>query len=168
VGVASSADSVNHLAVATFSSDDQGDPNPTQLASYTVDGSGNIASTNTYKNMPTPDVNVNSIQLSPSGQFLAVASNSVACLGCNTIPGLQVFQFNGANPMTALSGILTNAPIDFIAWDEANHLYVVSDYTMYVYSVSATTITAAPGSPFLINAGPNGRDSVNALVVVPK
>jgi hypothetical protein len=39
---------------------------------------------------------------------------------------------------------------------------------MYVYTVSGTTIAAAPGSPFLINAGPNGRDNVNALVVVPK
>jgi len=168
VGVGLSADSVNHLAVAAFSNDDEGDVTPTQLASYTVDGSGNISSTNTYQNMPTPDVNVNSIQLSPSGQFLSVASNNIVCSGCPAEPGLQVFQFNGAKPITPLSGILTNAPIDFIAWDQANHLYAVSDSTMYVYTVSGTTIAAAPGSPFLINAGPNGRDNVNALVVVPK
>jgi hypothetical protein len=53
-----------------------GDIYPIQLASYTMDTQGNLVSTNTWANMPTPAVNVTTMNMSPSGKFLAVAGNS--------------------------------------------------------------------------------------------
>ncbi len=128
---------------------------------------GNITSTNTWGNIPAPDVYPGLLNMSPSGQLLAVAENrngfapgfAPRAPGTN---GLQIFHFNGANPITPYSKTLTTAPIDQIHWDNNNHLYALSDSTnkLYVYTVTPTTIAAAPGSPYTI-AGPNG------LVVVP-
>jgi hypothetical protein len=43
--------------------------------------------------------------------------------------GLEVFHFNGAAPITPFSAVLTKAPIDEIHWDNANHLYALSNST---------------------------------------
>ena len=68
------ANPTNHLAVSLNIADDL--YSQPQLASYTVDSSGNIVSTNTAQNMPTPNVNVTNLNMSPSGKLLAVASSS--------------------------------------------------------------------------------------------
>ncbi len=169
IPVSLTADPTNHLAVALaltnclacspFQS--------VQLASYTVDAEGNITSTNTWGNIPVPDIYPGLLNMSPSGDLLAVAENrngfaagfAPRAPGTN---GLQIFHFNGANPITPYSKTLTTAPIDQIHWDNNNHLYALSDSTnkLYVYTVTPTTIAAAPGSPYTIT-GPNG------LVVVP-
>ena len=39
---------------------------------------------------------------------------------------MQVFHFNGAAPITKYSKVLTTAPINWIRWDKANHLYALS------------------------------------------
>jgi hypothetical protein len=145
------ADPTNHLAVVVAAEDDES-YGAARLASYSVDVKGNIASTNTVKSMPYPHVNPTTLSMSPSGRLLAVGGN-----------GLQVFHFNGASPITHYSGMLLTTPVSQINWDHNNHLYVLSDSTnkLYVYTVTPTTITAAPGSPYTIS-GPN------ALVVVPK
>jgi hypothetical protein len=146
-------DPTNHFAVAVIPQT----PGPcgttysAQLASYTVDSHGDITSTNKGSNMPTPDVSPVVLNMSPSGKLLAVG------------PGLQVFHFNGAAPITPYSAILTAAPIDEIHWDNANHLYALSNSTgkLYVFTITPTSITQASGSPYTI-ASPNG------LFVVPK
>jgi hypothetical protein len=139
---------------------------PTYLVSYTVDSAGNLNTTNSQDQMPIPAVGPTVMNLSPSGTLLAVGGNlgccsqEVALLGTN---GLQVFHFNGADPITPYSGTLTTAPIDELHWDNSNHLYALSNSTnkLYVYTITPTSITAAPGSPYTINS------SANALVVVP-
>jgi len=153
------ADPTNHVAV--FEIQEQGLPygpyaHP-QLASYTMDPSGNLTSTNTYKNMPVPLVYPQVMNMSPSGKLLAIAS-ATDYTSCNCGPtnsgtsGLQVFHFNGANPITRYSATLTKTPIDSIRWDKANHLYALSFSTgkLFVYTVTPTSITPAPGSPYLI------------------
>ncbi len=147
------ADSTNHLAVGLA---DPGFENLI-LASYTVDSEGNIASTNTVNNYEISLVFANAMQLSPSGKLLAI--------GCNdNYPPLQLFHFNGANPITPYSANLTNDLIDQVQWDNNDHLYALSDSSkkLHVYTVTPTTIAEAPGSPYTI-ASPNG---LNALVVV--
>lgn len=162
-------DPTNHMAVAMFG--ESGDFSPcgdvihlTQLASFTVASDGNLATTNTPENMPTPQVHSEVMNMSPSGQFLAVggAATFKAEEGTQT-PGLQVFHYNGANPITPYSGVLATAPIDEIRWDNNNHLYALSNSTrkLYAYTVTQTSITAVPGSPYTIASSPN------ALVVVP-
>ncbi len=162
--LAGTADPTNHFAIAGSEEPDSCTFETPQLASYTVDANGNLASTNTTQNMPTPLVNPTVLNMSPSGQFLAVGGNTQATYGSITqTPGLQVFHFNGANPITSYSGVLTTAPIDEIHWDSNNHLYALSNSThkLYAYTVTSSSITAVPGSPYTIASTPN------ALVVVP-
>jgi hypothetical protein len=147
------ADSTNHLAVGLA------DPSFENLilASYTIDRDGDIASTNTINNYEISLVFADAMQISPSGKLLAV--------GCNdNYPPLQLFHFNGADPITPYSANLTNDLIDQVQWDKDNHLYALSESSkkLHVYTVTPTTIAEAPGSPYVI-ASPNG---LNALVVV--
>ncbi|MGA2538458.1 MAG: hypothetical protein ABSF53_20780, partial [Terracidiphilus sp.] len=134
-----------------------------QLASYSVDSAGNIVSTNTWKNMPTPDISPSSLVMSPSGKLLAVVGNQGYFPwggGGSTPDGLEVFHFNGAAPITHYSGVLTTTSIDWTRWDSNNHLYAFSSdaTTLFVYTVTPTSIVEAPGSPHTIasTSGPNG------------
>lgn len=158
------ADPSNHLAIALQQSQYCGPYLPVQLASYTVGSDGGLNTTNTLQNMPTPNVYPTIMNMAPSGQFLAVGGDPAAQNDGSVAPqtpGLQVFHFNGANPITTDSGTLTTAPIDAIHWDNSGHLYALSNSTgkLYVYTVTAAGVTAAPGSPYSIAAP-------NALVVV--
>ncbi len=145
------ADSANHLAVSLTPIGPT--PSAPQLAVYTVDGSGNVTVNSTASDMPSiAGTAVNDLRLSPSSQFLAVAELS----------GLEVFNFNGANPITKLTGVLTRDTINEVRWDNQNHLYAVSDATgtLYVYTVTSSGATAIAGSPYKI---PNAVD----MAVVP-
>jgi hypothetical protein len=148
------ADATNHLAVAMYPWYDppKGSIERPQLASFTVNSQGYPASTNTYKNMPVPDVYPVVLNMSPDGKLLAVGGYG----------GLQVFHFNGGAPITRYSKILTSAQINWIRWDKAHHLYALStNGKLYVYAITPTSIAAAPGSPYTVS-GPAG------LFVVPK
>jgi Bacterial Ig domain len=161
--LAGTADPTNHFAIAGSEEPDSCTFETPQLASYTVASNGTIVSTNTTANMPTPEVTPAVMNMSPSGQFLAVGgNNNQNPEGIGPLPGLQIFHFNGANPITPLPGALTRAPIDEIHWDNNNHLYALSNSTgkLYAYTVTSSGITIVPGSPYSIA-------SPNALVVVP-
>ena len=157
------ADPFNHVAVAMtpvqggFGNND----GPTQLAVYTADSSGNLATNSTYRNMPKTAVvptsggtyGVNDNRTSPSGKLLAVAGPL----------GLQVFHFNGANPITYYTGLLTKDNINQVFWDNSNHLYAISNLSgkLFVFTITPTSITQAPGSPHNI-------PGAGSLVVLPK
>ena len=142
----SASDSTNHLAITMQPADP---PNcasgPLQLASYTADASGNLKTTNTYKDMPAPlVVNPSDMKISPSGKLLAFAGEE----------GLQIFHFNGAGPITHYTGLVTTDPIDQMFWDNSNHLYAISHTTnkLYVFTVTPTGHQQAPGSPYAISS----------------
>jgi hypothetical protein len=160
------ADPFNNLAVALQQSEGCGSPYvPVQLASYTAYAVGSLVTANTMQNMPTPNVYPTVMNISPSGDFLAVGGNptpqTTGPTGSQTA-GLQVFYFNGISPITTDSGTLTTAPINEIHWDNSNHLYALSNSTgkLYVYTVTSAGITAVAGSPYTLS-------TPNALVVVP-
>jgi hypothetical protein len=117
-------------------------PGPVQIAVYTVAANGNIHTNSTYKNMPTTSIqNPDDMKMSPSGQLLAVAGQE----------GLQIFHFNGANPVTPYTGLLINEPILQMFWDNNDHLYAISSSgELYVGTVTPTKITMAPGSPYSV------------------
>jgi hypothetical protein len=147
------ADPSNHLAIAMKPWFDPpfGTSRSPQLASYTADSEGKITTTNTYKNMPYPDVFPTVLNMSPDGKLLAAGGYG----------GLQVFHFNGGAPITRYSKVLTTNQVNWIRWDKANHLYALSTTgKLYVYTITPTSIAAAPGSPYTIS-GPA------ALFVVP-
>lgn len=139
------ADPTNHLAIPMQPYEGYGAPaGPYQLATYTVDRSGNLTTTSTYANMPAVSVgDVNDVNMAPSGKLLAVG-------GAN---GLQVFNFNGAKPITAYTGLLTTDPIDQFFWDNNNNLYAISRSAgkLHVFKVTPKKYKEAPGSPYAIS-----------------
>ena len=149
------ADPTDHLAIAMEPMNSNfGQDGPWQLATYTADSSGNLTTTSTYSNMPSVLVGtVTDYWMSPSGNYLAVGGSS----------GFQIFQFNGASPITQYTGLLTTSPIDQIFWDNSNHVYALSRSAakLYVFTVTSSGVTQAPGSP---HAVPNPRN----LIVLPK
>jgi hypothetical protein len=149
------ADPTNHLAIAMVPlNSNWGQDGPWQLATYTADSSGNLTTNSTYSNMPGVLVGgVNDYRMSPSGQYLAVGGMS----------GFQIFHFNGANPITPYTGVLTSAPIDQIFWDTSNHVYAMSRSAgeVFVFTVNSTAVYQAPGSPHKV-------PSPMSLIVLPK
>jgi outer membrane protein assembly factor BamB len=150
------ADPSNHLAVSVQAIDlstSQPDGQP-QLATYTADASGNLTTPSTSGNMPGAAVGfVTNLSMSPSGKLLAVAGQS----------GLQIFHFNGNSPITAYTGLLTTDDVEQCFWDNANHLYAISQTTgkLRVFTITPTSNSQAPGSPYSIHAPAN-------IIVQPK
>jgi hypothetical protein len=149
------ADPANHLAVAMqpLTQNWQND-GPWQLAVYTADSSGNLTTSSTYKNMPNVLVgNVNYYSMSPDGKYLAVSGAS----------GLQVFRFNGAHPITKLTGLIATGSVQQVYWDNLDHLYAVNPQSgeLYVFTVTSKGATQASGSPHRIG-------EAISLIVLPK
>jgi hypothetical protein len=141
------ADTADHVAFAF-----QGVINPPfgapagspQLATYTVNTDGNPTTTSTYENMPfISTANVTDLKMSWSGKLLAVGGSG----------GLQVFHFNGADPITPYTGLLTKDSIDQITWDSSGNLYAVSNNSgkLFVFMTTSAGIKQAPGSPHSIS-----------------
>jgi hypothetical protein len=119
-----------------------------QIASFTADANGNLTTVNTAAQMPVGSFGTAiTTSMSPSGQLLAVGGTG----------GLQIFHFNGSAVPTLYTGLVTKAEIDQMFWDKQNHLYAISRplNRLYVYTVTPTSITQAPGSPYTINAPHN-------------
>lgn len=138
------ADPTNHVAITMQAVDQNFNPDgPPQLATYTADDSGNLSTTSTLENMPQTAVGtVTDLKMAPSGKLLAVGGTA----------GLQVFHFNGSNPITQDTGLLANTPVDQFFWDKNNHLYAISQSAgkLFVFTVTPTGATQAPGSPYTI------------------
>jgi WD40 repeat protein len=146
----SAADSANHVAIPLMPmSESTLQPSGAlQIAVYSADSSGNLTTASTSANMPKSAVSsVTDIRISPSGKLLAVAGTS----------GLQVFHFNGANPVTRFTGLLATGQVDHIFWDNANHLYAISTSAgkLMVFTVDATGATPTSGSPYTIASPQN-------------
>jgi WD40 repeat protein len=128
---------------------------PAYRSLATADASGNLTTTSTDTNMPTVLVGtVTDYWMSPNGKYLAVGGTS----------GLQIFHFNGANPITKFSPLLLSGKeVDRVVWDNANHLYAVGYKAgkLWVFTVTATGAKQAPGSPHNIVSPGN-------LIVLPK
>ena len=116
-----------------------------QLATYTIHSDGSLTTQSAYWNMPTTaNQGVNDMEISPSGKLLAVAGTA----------GLQVFHFNGSDPITPYTGLLTSDEIDpQCLWDNNNHLYAISSKSskLFVFTVTPTGHHQAAGSPHRIN-----------------
>lgn len=126
---------------------------PVALATWSVDASGNLTTTSTYANMPTTAIlNPMDLKMAPSGRLLAIAGQE----------GVQVFHFNGANPITSYTPLLTSDPINQVFWDNDHHLYAISQAKgkLYVFTITQTAFRQAPGSPYAVS-------SPNDIIVQP-
>ena len=151
-------DPTNHAAMTLQAVDSEDDATygPVVIATYTADANGNLKTTSTYKNMavsapgggPTGAPG-GSMRRSPSGKLLAVGGN-----------GLEIFHFNGGNPVTKYKTLLPGFIVSQILWDNSNHMYVIGTTSagagkLYVYTVTPTSVTEAPGSPYSITSPGN-------------
>ena len=131
---------------------------PPVLASYTNDYYGNLF----YNGAKLkPAVYPESMVINPRGNLLAV-SGAHYDESIKEVPGLQVFHFNGRNPITGYSNILTKDLISSVAWDMSYHLYATSRATnkLYVFTITPTSIKPVAGGVTL--SGPS------ILVVRPR
>jgi hypothetical protein len=141
----SAADSARHVAVPLMpmSTSTLQLAGASQIAVYAAGTSGNLSTTSTAANMPKTLVeSVTDIRISPNGRLVAVAGAS----------GLQVFHFNGAEPVTHFTGLLATGEIDHVMWDNSNHLYAISTSSgkLRVFTVTTMTATEAADSPYAI------------------
>ncbi|WP_162601499.1 hypothetical protein [Occallatibacter savannae] len=116
------------------------------LATYEMQSNGSLTTNSKYNNMPwvTQVGELESLKVSPSGQFIAVAGSN----------GLIVRHVNEDAAPTRYTGLLTSDLIDDVFWDNANHLYAVSvDGRLHVFTITADTSVEAPGSPYSVPAG---------------
>ena len=138
------ADPTNNLVMLEQPANPPGcAPGPIQIAVFTAGTDGNLTTKSTYKDMPATKIqNPYDMKMSPSGKLLAVAGQE----------GLQIFHFNGSNPVTHYTGLLTKEPITQMFWDNDNHLYAISNTAgqLLVFTITPTTHAKAPGSPYAI------------------
>lgn len=148
-------DPANDVAISLTPTDDGFTPiGPPQIAVYTADDAGDLTTNSTSANMPPAAVGtVYDMKISPSGKLLAISGTN----------GLQVFHFNGANPATRFTKLVTKEEVDQMFWDGANHLYAISRTAgkLFVFTVTATNVREAPGSPYTISSPQN-------ITVVPQ
>ena len=145
-------DPSDHVAFAVESLDYEYTPHGHDLLGvFTANSHGNLSTTSTYRNMISTDFEqVGTMSISPTGKLLAVAGDNSSCDPCSL--GFQVFHFDGSSPIKHYSGVLqASHQFTQFGWDGANHLYALSaDGFLFVYTVTPTSITEAPGSPYSI------------------
>lgn len=149
------ADAQNHVAIAMVAANPPGCEQGVfpQIGSFTADSNGNLTTTNTSATMPAMAVSaVNDLKISPAGDLIAVGGPE----------GLQIFHFNGANPITPYTGIVTVDPVSQMSWDNQGNLYVLSQQAgrLHVFTTASGSVHEAPGSPYPIN-------QPNSLAVSP-
>jgi hypothetical protein len=85
--------------------------------------------------------------MASSGKLLAVTGSN----------GIEIFWFNGASPMKAYKTLLSGVDIEHAYWDNANYLYAISQdkRRLYVFTVTTTSTSQAPGSPHSITGPQN-------------
>jgi hypothetical protein len=131
---------------------------PSQLAVYTVDSSGEGATTSTWQNMPVVSVGaVAWYSFSPDDKYLAVSGFS-GQIADGSGGGVEIFTWDSKsgtlNALAILVAPETTCSIDNcsglknIAWDANDHLYALAGDNLFVYSVSSSGVTPAPGSPY--------------------
>jgi len=139
-----SADPSNHVAVAFANEEGNMGPEigPNQLGVYTANSGGILTTTCNYTNMPQVAVGDVTLKMAPSGKLLAAFGSK----------GLQVFHFNGGDPITAYKTLVENVDFEGAFWDNNNHLFAVSQKTgrLYVFTVTPTSSSQAPGAPYSI------------------
>ncbi|HUY95694.1 MAG TPA: hypothetical protein VMU71_10360, partial [Terracidiphilus sp.] len=92
--------------------------------------------------MPTSALGGPYSTFSPDGKMFAFYANANDGVG-NPGNGIEIYNFNGAAPLTLYKTLLTGTPIDQVAWDSSNHLYAISTHLnkLYVFTVTSTSVT---------------------------
>lgn len=142
----------NYVVLQLYPSNGGGDSGSAQLGSYSVDAKGNLTTTNTSSNMPTSQLEGPISTFSPDGSMLVLYSGGASNITLGS--GIEIYNFNGADPLTLKTTLLTGTPITKVAWDTSHQMYVISDAQnkLWVFNVTATSVTQVAsltiGAPF--------------------
>ncbi len=90
------------------------------------------------------------LRMAPSGKLLAAGGTG----------GVEIYHFNGGSPATKYKALLPGFAVSQILWDNSNHMYAIGTTSagagkLYVYTVTPTSVTEAPGSPYSITSPGN-------------
>lgn len=159
-------DHTGHFVVAGFGCNDPmpcGSYGPYQLAVYTIDASGQMTTSSTKQNMPvldalSPGAGAYSYRFSPDDRYFAVSG----------FTGLEVFSWDSASATlthiatvnntegsctgTWAAGNCSGNKFGNVAWDRNDRLYTFLGNQLFVYNVTDSGITQAPGSPHAIDS----------------
>ncbi len=135
------------MTLWAYDPDDNGEYGPVVVATFTADAKGNLKTNQHLQEHGVSEVARNGIggmRMSPSGKLLAIGGS-----------GLEIFHFNGGSPVTKYKTLLPGFNVAQILWDNSNHMYVTGTTStgagkLYVYTVTPTSLTQAPGSPYSI------------------
>jgi hypothetical protein len=142
----------NYVVLQLYPSNGGGDSGSAQLGNYSVDSKGSLTTTNTSSNMPTTQLEGPFSTFSPDGTMFVLYAGGPSNETIDT--GIEIYNFNGANPLTLKTTLLTGTPITKVAWDTSHHLYAISDALnkLWVFNVTPTSVTQVAslsiGSPF--------------------
>ena len=115
------------------------------LGVYTVAADGKLSTKSNYENMVITGVYPETMSISPSGSVLAVGGDGE----------FQFFHFDGSSqPVQWGSPIAADNNVTELGWDKADHFYALTESSLYVYKVTATSYTQEAGLPnAFTNAG---------------
>jgi len=111
------------------------------VGTYTVSATGKLTTTSNWENMPTVGYTPAVVSISPSSNILAVGGSG----------SYQFFHFNGANPITAYSGVINAGDqVRAFSWDKSNHAYMLTGSAVVPFSITTTSYKAL--TPYSISA----------------
>jgi hypothetical protein len=115
------------------------------LGVYTVASDGKLSTKSNYENMAITGVYPETMSISPSGEVLAVGGDGE----------FQFFHFDGSTqPVEWSSPIAADNDVTELGWDNSGHFYALTESSLYVYKVTATSYTQEAGLPnAFTNAG---------------
>jgi hypothetical protein len=106
------------------------------LGNYTVASNG--ALNFVQGSQVTPTVRENAMAFDTTGTYLAIAGN-----------GIEILQVRANGSMSVLGAPVQVQGLNYVMWDNANHVYAVGD-SLYIFNFNGQTLTQAPGSPHAI------------------
>lgn len=115
------------------------------LGIYTVSPDGELSTKSNYTNMVVSEVYPTTLSVSPSGAVLATAGDS----------GYQFFHYSETGQPVKWTGPFSaEGSIEELGWDKADHFYALTDSSLIVYHITATTYKQEAGLPgAFTNAG---------------
>jgi len=160
--IGAAADHANHFVIAVNKCPEYlMCPGPFQLAVYTVDDAGNLTTPSDWQNLPStpaaPASFAGDYSFSPDDRYFAIggyAALDIFAWDSTTASLTRIATINNpqgpctSNPSSTIG--CTGTPFGNLAWDSNDHLYTFLGNQLFVYRVTPSGVTQAPGSPHAV------------------
>lgn len=158
------ADHSNHFVVAMSPCTPEEPCTPVgnwQLAVYSMDDAGKMTTASTPQNMPAASALYTTMapeayEFSPDDRYFAIVNFTgfdVFAWDSGKAVLTHIAAINNSQGSCTSSGCTGNG-FGNLAWDTRDHLYTWIGNQLYVYAVSDSGVTQAPGSPYAVQNQP--------------